>query len=301
MITLEKAVLANAAGMVKNREQAERLLDSSVNRVVVGSITKDGRVGNIGETYYYDERNRTGYNSKGMDNLGIERTRRWLSGFRRECDQHGKKLVINVAGFSPDEYGDLAHAVLSEVDYIEINVGCGNIWDGGKQKAIPSYDPALLRRVLGNVNVAVGNARRVIVKLSPIGSELIPAVAEVLNLFPSVREVITCNTKPNQSHTRPDGSPALAFRETEEGEVKHTGGMSGSGLKPDSLRVVRELRPLLRHDIGIIGCGGIMQGSDLLEYLEAGAEGGAIGTGFFECGPRIFSEVLGQAAELVPA
>ena len=54
------------------------------------------------------------------------------------------------------------------------------------------------------------------------------------------------------------------------------GGLSGSAIKPLGVRCVYELSKSLK--IPIIGCGGIMTYSDVIEYMMAGASAIQIGS-----------------------
>jgi len=58
-----------------------------------------------------------------------------------------------------------------------------------------------------------------------------------------------------------------------------TGGLSGPAIKPIALRMVYEVHKVV--GIPIIGIGGIMTVGDALEFIIAGAEAIAIGTGNF--------------------
>ena len=71
-----------------------------------------------------------------------------------------------------------------------------------------------------------------------------------------------------------------------------SGGYSGPPLKPIALRCVLEVRAAFPA-AQIIGCGGVRRGSDVVEYLLAGATAVAIGTAHFER-PRIGRTVLRQ-------
>jgi dihydroorotate dehydrogenase (NAD+) catalytic subunit len=55
------------------------------------------------------------------------------------------------------------------------------------------------------------------------------------------------------------------------------GGYSGPALKPIALRFVIEVRRAL-PDVPIVGCGGVVSGRDIAEYLIAGANAVAAGT-----------------------
>ncbi len=71
------------------------------------------------------------------------------------------------------------------------------------------------------------------------------------------------------------------------------GGYSGPPLKPISLRCVIEVHRDL-PDLPIVGCGGVAAGTDVIEYLLAGASAVALGTVHFaepRAGRRILHEV----------
>ncbi|HEY1042000.1 MAG TPA: hypothetical protein VGE48_01080 [Candidatus Paceibacterota bacterium] len=301
--SLNTLTLTNAAGMVKTKEEARTLLSvPDLSIVTVGSITLNPRPGNLGETYYFDPESKTALNARGLPNPGLEETLRWLHAFREECNGASKELCVSIAGTSPEEYGELTEALFSSVDILEVNAGCPNVWGPDGRKPIASYDPALLSCILTEVRSMIRDKCRIGVKVSPVPDDLIPGLAGILAHHPEVSMVVATNTMPDQGGNRPDGSQALAFREREGAETKNVGGLSGSPLKAHGLRVVHGLRERLMHtDVRIIGCGGIFEGQDLVDYLDAGAHGVAIGTGFFESGPRIFSDVLAGAYEILEA
>ena len=56
----------------------------------------------------------------------------------------------------------------------------------------------------------------------------------------------------------------------------NTGGYSGPAIKPVAIRMVSECYQVI--DIPIIGCGGISEASDVLEFMIAGAAAVEIGT-----------------------
>jgi dihydroorotate dehydrogenase (NAD+) catalytic subunit len=65
------------------------------------------------------------------------------------------------------------------------------------------------------------------------------------------------------------------------------GGYSGPGIKPIGIRCVYELAKTV--NLPIIGCGGIVNGKDVAEYLLAGASAVQIGTGIYYRGLEIFN------------
>lgn len=296
MKTIAQAIVTNAAGMLKTLEQARALLQSAVTRITIGSVTMLPRTGNQGVTYFYDSTTGTAWNSKGLDNLGIEELMTWLPDFYLEAKAAGKEVAVSLAGFTPQEYAFMAQRVQKYCDIIEVNAGCGNVWRNNEQKMPPSYSPDLLNDVLSRVETALGFREMVSVKISPVEDELIPRLAGVIEEWSSVVEIIGTNTMINQKPLPFLGKERLEWREDDDAEWKHTGGMSGAGLRPDSLRVFAQMRPLVRH-LRYIYCGGVSAGQHLIHALEHGADGIAVGTAYFEEGPRIFSDIYEEALE----
>lgn len=300
---LSQLSLSNAAGMVKTRADARKLLGSATTRIEIGSIMLDERPGNQGETYYLDEQTMASYNAMGLPNPApFADTLVWLGEFMVEAADQGQQTVLNVAGSTPAEYAEIIDRAQESADHFVVNAGCGNFWQDNAQKAIPSYHPELLAEILDAICAKVGTIRNVMVKISPIEEDRVDtliAVAEVIAASPIVSEVIAVNTKINQRGVKPDGSPALAFRESQGAELKHTGGMGGKLLKPEGLRVVREMRRLLPDCIKVVGCGGIFGGRDLLDYVDLGASGIQVGTAFFTFGPKVFADILAEADSIL--
>ena len=58
--------------------------------------------------------------------------------------------------------------------------------------------------------------------------------------------------------------------------MNNTGGYSGPAIKPVAIRMVAECSQVL--DIPIVGCGGIADYKDVIEFMIAGASAVEIGT-----------------------
>ncbi len=78
------------------------------------------------------------------------------------------------------------------------------------------------------------------------------------------------------------------------------GGYSGPGLKPVSLRCVYEVATAL-PGLPILGCGGVVTGADIVEYLMAGASAVAAGTIHFaepKAGRRLIDELQAEMSRI---
>jgi dihydroorotate dehydrogenase len=70
------------------------------------------------------------------------------------------------------------------------------------------------------------------------------------------------------------------------------GGLSGAPLRSRATRVLKTLASLLRNEVTLIGCGGIMSAADAAEKFAAGAALVQIYTGLVYRGPRLIRECV---------
>lgn len=279
-VALEHPLL-NAAGTVRSPDDVERMARSAVAAVTVGSITLQARSGNQGEVYAPRE----GYsiNALGMPNRGADFYREALPKMVATVHAAGKPLIASVAGFCPEEYGELARLVADAgADLVELNLGCPNVWEEGEQHRIMSFDPTLIAQ---SVAAAAEVTAPIGVKLSPLSDPvLLQEVAAVLADSP-VRFVVSCNTFPNGLTLRPDGRPAIDVG---------FGGVSGPAMKPIALGQVAQLRAALPAEIDLVGTGGVRQGADIDDLLGVGAVAVGAATAFWNAGedPGAYGDLL---------
>ena len=74
-----------------------------------------------------------------------------------------------------------------------------------------------------------------------------------------------------------------------------TGGLSGPAVKPVSLRCVWEVAQAV--NIPVIGCGGVTNGKDAVEYFLAGASALEVGTAVMTHGFGVYNEINDGIAE----
>jgi dihydroorotate dehydrogenase (NAD+) catalytic subunit len=92
--------------------------------------------------------------------------------------------------------------------------------------------------------------------------------------------VVAVNTLRAMAINVETGRPILGNR---------VGGLSGPALKPVALRCVYEIAQTV--SIPVIGCGGIMNWRDAIEYFYAGAHAVQIGSAIAYTDVTIFSEI----------
>lgn len=290
-----KHPLMNAAGTCKSLEEVQALARSATAAIVVGSITMEPRTGNTGDVYWAGPL--YSLNSLGLPNRGMPYYQDALPKMDDVAHDAGKPLVVSVAGFSPEEYADLADfAFRGGADLVELNLGCPNVWQGGAQKRIACFDWALVAEIFGRVEEEVGADAKVSVKISPFSDPFALAeVAQVISASKLVKAVTTVNAFPN----------AFAYKGYGKGYESRPAimpggglaGLAGPALKPIGLGQVRQLRQLLPPHIQIIGVGGITHGQDIREYLESGAVATQVATTYLERHEQVFSSLIAELLE----
>lgn len=179
-------------------------------------------------------------------------------------------------GESDAEFAEVASMLVGAgVEAVEVNLSCPNL-DAGE---IYSFDPDASGRVVAGVRARVDGF---------VGAKLSPNTPDLISVARAVQEagadfVVLTNTALGFGVSL-DGDPLLS------GGV---GGYSGPGLKPIALRCVYEVSRAI-PDLPIVGCGGVMTGRDIVDYLRCGASAVEIGTAHFaepDAGRRILDEL----------
>jgi dihydroorotate dehydrogenase (fumarate) len=287
--------LMNAGGTCKTVEHTKRFARSVVSAILVGPVTPLTREGNSGDVYWQGEF--YSLNSLGMPNPGEDEFfgKHW-PGIRELAGQAGKGVILQLAGFSPEDYVQLAFAAQKAgVKHIELNFGCPNVWDGGKQKGIISFDPDAIVLIVKLVRQVF--RWTIGLKLSPYSDpELLGLVAEAINsLVHDVGYVACSNTFPNALVLDPKTSKAVIS--VGDGLA----GLSGKAMKPIALGQVRQFAKLLDH-ADIVGVGGIARGQDIIDFQRAGAVAVQVSTPYWNAGedPGVYSDILEEYIDLQP-
>ncbi|MEX2029026.1 MAG: tRNA-dihydrouridine synthase [Candidatus Paceibacterota bacterium] len=282
--------LMNAAGTCKMLEEVEKLSRSASAAIMVGSITVEARTGNSGDVYWAGPM--FSLNSLGLPNRGAPYYREMIPKMVAVAHGEGKPLFVSVAGFSPEEYANLAELSFDGgADLVELNLGCPNVWQDSTQKRIACFDPALVAEVLRLVEERVGADAKVSVKISPFSDPFaLTEVAQIFDASKLAKVVTTVNTFPNAfsyNGTKPRITPGGGLA-----------GFAGPAMKPIGLGQVRQLRSILPEHIQIIGVGGITHGEDIREYQESGAVATQVATAYLERHEQVFSSLLGELLEV---
>jgi dihydroorotate dehydrogenase (NAD+) catalytic subunit len=195
-------------------------------------------------------------------------------------------VIVNIGGSRPEDYvavverldawlAERAAAQSPDVPAYELNVSCPNVTTGLAIGADAAATADLVARVKAVTR------RLVFVKLTPhvtsvaaIALAAEAAGADALSLVNTFKALVL------------DPVTLTPFL----GGV--TGGLSGPAIKPIALRMVAEVAGAVR--IPVVGMGGILSGSDVLEFIACGAAAvqvGAANFGDIDAARRIVAEL----------
>ncbi len=294
--------IGNGGGTCKTIKDVEKLLATAISVIEIGTITFEARLGNEGNVQH-DGITYT-LNSLGMPNPGIKYYRENLPKMIEMIHEKGKKVIVNIAGFSGNEWIELSRlAVISGADFTLLNYGCPNIWVRGSQKTILSYDYGLkkfdeITRIVIINNQEYAKQGRIGIKLSPIIDPVhMSTVANLINRFSTlgyghIGFVTSQNTVPN---CYDEDTTGKSFVDPAGGLA----GMGGNAILPMALGQVRQLRALLKPNIKIIGVGGVDSGEGVIKMLHVGADFVQITSAYyFKEDPGVFNYIGAEYIEL---
>lgn len=198
-------------------------------------------------------------NSIGLQNDGLES---FLSEKLPFLRQYDVPVIVNIVGHTIEEYAEIA-ARLDQAEGVaglEINISCPNVKEGcmvfgtsprGTAEVVAAVREktqlTLITKLSPNVGDIVGIARAAV----DAGSDALSLINTLLGMAidPWKRQFRLANV---------------------------VGGLSGPAIKPVALRMVYEVAQAVT--VPIIGMGGIMTGTDAVEFMLAGATAVAAGT-----------------------
>jgi dihydroorotate dehydrogenase (NAD+) catalytic subunit len=229
---------------------------SQLGAVCVKATTSARRVGNPPQRIVETASgmlNAIGLQNGGIDNYLAEK----LPYLRRfDCP-----IIVNVPGESPADFAYVVERLTAAAgaDAIELNVSCPNVSHGLDY----ATDPRLTAEVVRACRKAT--SLPLIAKLSPNVTDIRPIARAAEDAGADAVSLI--NTVLGTSIDAKKRRFRLA---------NTTGGLSGPAIKPIALLHVYRVAQTIR--IPIIGMGGIMNATDAVEFLLAGATAVAVGT-----------------------
>jgi dihydroorotate dehydrogenase (NAD+) catalytic subunit len=213
-------------------------------------------------------------NAVGLANPGMEEVRRehlpWLDANVRRA-----RVLVNVVGNQVEEFGNVVSMLddSSAVSGYELNVSCPNVKAGGMEFGA---DPRSLTEVVTRARGAT--KKPIFVKLSPTLQDIASTARTAADAGADGISVV--NTLPGLVINTETRKPALGFG---------TGGVSGPGLLPVGVLATHKVSRVVK--LPVIGVGGIVKATDIIQYVIAGASLVAVGTAVMQQ-PRLAEKLV---------
>jgi dihydroorotate dehydrogenase (NAD+) catalytic subunit len=204
----------------------------------------------------------SGYvNAIGLSNPGIAEFCREVS----EIKDKRIPIIVSLFGSKSEDFAVMIKRLEKlDIDCYELNLSCPHVDKVGLEIG---QDPKEVSRI---VEVSKKySSKPILVKISPNVTDILGIVAAAEN------DIET-------------GLPILSNR---------IGGLSGPAIKPIAIRCVYEISS--NFEIPIIGCGGISNWRDVVEFMMAGASAVQIGTAAGLKGLHLFKEILNDLEDYI--
>ena len=255
-------LLSGCVGFGEEYTRIKGFSNSEVGAVCLKGTTLKPRLGN--KTHRVAETPNGMLNAIGLQNPG---TTSVITDILPALDKDETRFIINISGSSVEEYGEIAkHFDDTDIDAIEINISCPNVKEGG---VAFGNDPDMSYRV---VEICRKNTSKpIITKLSPNQTDIASNALRCIDAGSDGLAVI--NTVMGMAIDIEQQKPVLG---------NNQGGLSGPAIKPIALLKVHQVYQVSKkHNVPIIGQGGIVNAQDAIEFIIAGADTIGIGTALF--------------------
>ena len=201
-------------------------------------------------------------NAVGLQNKGVDV---FVSEIYPRIKHYDTNIIVNVSGSTIDEYVGVTEKIagLDKIPAIELNISCPNVKEGGMAFGTSCESASKVIEAVRKVY-----HKTLIVKLSPNVTDIASIAKTAENCGADALSVI--NTLLGMAVNAKTRKPCLSTV---------TGGLSGPAIKPVALRMVWQVSKVVK--IPVIGLGGIMNGTDAVEFMLAGATAVQIGTANF--------------------
>jgi dihydroorotate dehydrogenase (NAD+) catalytic subunit len=253
-IQLKNPVLTASGTFGYGYELADLISLKKLGGIVTKTITLKPRSGNLQPRI--TEVSSGILNTIGLQNIGVKA---FVKEPLKKLIKLNVPIIVSIGGLEISEYVEIAKILSWQdgISAVELNLSCPNL-----KKKIVCHDLFLMQNIIKDV--------KKVLKI-PILAKLSPLVTDISKLALAAQNsgadgIVLANTYPAMA------IDVKTFR-SKLSTVK--GGMSGACVKPMSVRCVYDAYQNVK--IPIIGCGGIMNGEDAVEFMLAGASVVSVG------------------------
>lgn len=200
-------------------------------------------------------------NAVGLANPGLETVRDqelpWLA-----SKLHRARVIVNVVGDSVEDFATVVGELDGEpnVSAFELNVSCPNVKAGGMEFGADKTTLSQLTKL-----ARAATRKPITVKLSPTLADIAESARVAVDAGANALTLV--NTLPGLVIDVETRRPVLGFG---------SGGVSGVGLLPVGVLAVWKVKRAV--SVPLIGVGGVSRGTDVVQYMMAGATLVGMGT-----------------------
>jgi len=194
----------------------------------------------------------------------------------------GAPLIVNIGGDDAEEFAEMAaeFGARDEVAAVEINVSCPNVERG---TAVFAARPEATAEVVRACRDATD---------APLWVKLSPESPDIVAFARAAEEAGASALTVANSWV----GLAVDWRRRRPVLGRGTGGYTGPGIKPLTLRLVHAVAGA--SSLPVVGVGGIESADDVMDYLVAGASAVQIGTAYLR-NPGVFRQIVDDLDRLV--
>ena len=255
-------LLSGCVGFGEEYTRVAGFSNRDAGAVVLKGTTLHARLGN--EPHRIFETPMGMLNAIGLQNPGVEAV---VKNILPGLDFSETRFIANACGSTIEEYIEVCRRFDdSPIDAIEINISCPNIKEGG---VAFGNSPDMSARVVAACRAVT--RKPIITKLSPNQTDIRENARRCIEAGTDGLAVI--NTMVGMAIDAEKRRPVIANVQA---------GLSGPAIKPIALLKVHQVyQEAKRHQVPIIGQGGIASATDAIEFLIAGASAIGVGTALF--------------------
>lgn len=280
------------AGFDKNAKYLRELEALGFGFVEIGTVTPLPQAGNEKPRLFRLPKdsaliNRMGFNNDGVQKIA-QRLKRWQVAHSPINPDRPRLIVGGNIGknkITPNEdawkdYEICFKELHPYVDYFVVNVSSPNTPGLRELQEKESLRKILMH--LQMINNGKAQSKPILLKIAPdLTTEQIDDVID-LSLEIKLDGLVATNTTIRRDHLQTPGDQVQTIG---------AGGLSGKPLKERSTEIVRYICEKTEGQIPVIASGGIFEGADALEKLNAGASLVQVWTGFIYEGPGIVKKI----------
>lgn len=245
----------------------ERIYGEGAGAVVSKSISRYPMEGYRNPTVVVLE-NKSYINAVGLSNPGCE-------SFYEEVRTNDKvPLIVSLVGSDPSDFEVMTRKLdRSRIIGFEINLSCPHVQKLGMEVG---DDPQMVKSI---VETTKSNTTKPVFVKVGVGSTNIIDISQAA-IDAGADGITAINTIRAMKISIDNFNPILSNK---------VGGLSGTSIKPIAIRCVYELSK--KFNVPIIGCGGVSNWADAVEFMIAGAASFQVGTAIGFDGVSIFNSI----------